>query len=221
MLKNQFKTAQKHIKHQINNLRPKAKKTLRFIKKNPKEVFILVTAAFFIFCGLVALWISTFQLPDLQSFDTRKTSQSTKIYDRTGKILLYDVFENVKRTQVSFEEISRHIKNATVAIEDAEFYEHNGIKISSFIRAVFANIGTGSFSQGGSTITQQVIKNSLLTTEKRVSRKIKEWVLALRLEKVMSKEEILSIYLNENPYGGTIYGVEEASNTFFGKKLLK
>ena len=218
MLKNQFKTAQKHIKHQINNLRPKAKKTVRFIKKNPKQVFILVTAAFFIFCGLVALWISTFQLPDLQSFDTRKTSQSTKIYDRTGKILLYDVFENVKRTQVSFEEISRHIKNATVAIEDAEFYEHNGIKITSFIRAVFANIGTGSFSQGGSTITQQVIKNSLLTTEKRISRKIKEWVLALRLEKVMLKEEILSIYLNENPYGGTIYGVEEASNTFFGKK---
>ena len=157
-------------------------------------------------------------MPDLESFDTRKVTQSTKIYDRTGKILLYDIHQDTKRVVVPFEDISKNIKNATVAIEDAEFYQHGGIKISSIFRSILSNILSGSFSQGGSTITQQVVKNSLLTTEKTISRKLKEWVLSIELEKVMTKDEILSVYLNSNPYGGTIYGVEEASETFFGKK---
>lgn len=218
LLKDKLKIARGHVERHITHIKPKAKKTIHFAKNNPKKVAIMAVASFFIFLGLIALWISTFQMPDLNSFETRKTTQSTKIYDRTGKVLLYDVYQNIKRTAVPFENISKDIKNATVAIEDTEFYQHNGIKISSFIRAVFANLGSGSFSQGGSTITQQVIKNSLLTTEKKISRKLKEWVLALDLEKMMSKEQILSLYLNENPYGGTIYGVEEASQTFFGKK---
>ena len=117
-----------------------------------------------------------------------------------------------------FDQISQDIKDATVAIEDTGFYTHGGIQIKAIIRAVWANLTGSSFNQGGSTITQQVIKNSLLTSEKAISRKMKEWVLAVRLEKVMSKDEILSIYLNENPYGGSIYGVEEATQTFFGKK---
>ncbi len=125
--------------------------------------------------------------------------------------------KNAKRTVVPYENISKDLKNATVAIEDASFYEHHGIKISSIIRSFFANVMSGSFSQGGSTITQQVIKNSLLTTEKTITRKIKEWVLAIKLERNMSKEDILSLYLNGNPYGGNIYGVEEASQGFFGK----
>ncbi len=215
MLKNKLNTVKYQLKQ---NIHPGAKKTLRFIKKNKKRVFLVISALFFVFCGIIALWISTFQMPALDSFDTIKTVQSTKIYDRTGKILLYDIHQDTKRTLVPFEDISMHIKNATVAIEDAEFYQHGGIKISSFIRAVFANIFSGSFSQGGSTITQQVIKNSLLTTEKRISRKLKEWFLSIELEKVMTKEQILSIYLNGNPYGGNIYGVEEASQEFFGKQ---
>jgi 1A family penicillin-binding protein len=217
MLKDKLKIVESHIN---KNIKPGAKKTLHFVKKNPKKVFIIAIALFFVFCGFIALWISTFQMPDLNSFDTMKVTQSTKIYDRTGKILLYDVHQDTKRTVVLFENISKDIKNATVAIEDAEFYQHGGIKISSFIRAVFANIFSGSFSQGGSTITQQVIKNSLLTTEKKISRKLKEWFLSIQLEKVMTKDQILSIYLNGNPYGGNIYGVEEASETFFGKKAL-
>ena len=207
------------VKHHLDkNIKPGAKKTLHFVKKNPKKILILTSALFFIFCGFIALWISTFQMPDLNSFDTIRVAQSTKIYDRTGKILLYDVHENTKRTVVLFENISKDIKNATVAIEDVEFYQHGGIRISSFLRAIIANLFSGHFSQGGSTITQQVIKNSLLTTEKTISRKLKEWVLSIELEKVMNKDEILSIYLNGNPYGGTVYGVEEASETFFGKK---
>jgi len=216
MLKEKVLKIRRDINPQTLSLN--VKKGVGLAKHNKKQIVLVLLAIFFIFCGLIALWISTFQMPDLQSFETRKVAQSTKIYDRTGKILLYDVHENTKRTVVPFENISKDIKNATVAIEDAEFYQHGGIKISSFIRAVFANIFSGSFSQGGSTITQQVVKNSLLTTEKKISRKLKEWFLSIQLEKVMTKEQILSIYLNGNPYGGTIYGVEEASETFFGKK---
>lgn len=168
--------------------------------------------------GAMLVWVATLRMPDLGSFDTRKVSQSTKIYDRTGQILLYDVHNDIRRTVVPFEEISRHIKNATVAIEDAEFYQHRGIRPLSFIRAVLANLQTGSFGQGGSTITQQVVKNALLTVDKKVSRKIKEWILSIKLERVLSKDAILSHYLNETPYGGNMYGVEEASKTFFNKK---
>ena len=167
--------------------------------------------------SVVIIWVSTLTIPDLKSIENRKILESTKIYDRTGQVLLYDVHENVKRKIVPFNEISRNVKNATVAIEDAEFYEHNGVRLISFLRAVIANITTGSFSQGGSTITQQVVKNSILTTEKLISRKIKEWVLALKLERMYSKEEILALYLKEAPYGGSIYGIEEASQSFFGK----
>ncbi|MFA5935201.1 MAG: PBP1A family penicillin-binding protein [Candidatus Paceibacterota bacterium] len=198
-------------------VKSKFKKIKGFLHHNFKKILLTCCALGFVALGIVALWISTFKMPDLQSFEERKVSQSTKIYDRTGKILLYDIHENTRRTQVSYENISRHIKNATVAIEDAEFYQHGGIKFTSIIRAVLANLVSGQYSQGGSTITQQVIKNSLLTTEKTITRKLKEWVLSIKLEKIMTKDQILALYLNETPYGGNIYGVEEASKTFFGK----
>ncbi|PIP86360.1 penicillin-binding protein [Candidatus Campbellbacteria bacterium CG11_big_fil_rev_8_21_14_0_20_44_21] len=171
----------------------------------------------FVLLGLIFVWVSTFKIPDLENFEERKIQQSTKIYDRTGEVLLYDLHQNIKRRVVPLEEISRNIKNATVAIEDAEFYEHRGVRPLAFLRAVLTNLKDLEFSQGGSTITQQVIKNSILTSEKKISRKIKEWVLALKIEKEMTKDEILALYLNEVPYGGSIYGVEEASQSFFGK----
>ncbi|MBI5134560.1 MAG: PBP1A family penicillin-binding protein [Candidatus Taylorbacteria bacterium] len=182
-----------------------------------KDIAIIFASFAAIALGAAVLWVSSFRLPDLSSFEQRKVSESTKIYDRTGKVLLYDLNEGVKRTVVSSSEISDLIKRATVAIEDADFYDHNGIKISSFIRAVLANLKTGEFSQGGSTITQQVVKNTLLTQEKKISRKLKEWVLAIKLDKALTKDEILTSYLNENPYGGAVYGVQEASRRFFGK----
>jgi 1A family penicillin-binding protein len=181
---------------------------------------ILLGLGLFIF-GLLLLWVSSFRIPDLDTFEDRVVRQSTKIYDRTGEILLFDVHENIQRTIISNDEISRNIKNATVAIEDAEFYEHKGVRPMATIRAVFLQPLKGKGVQGGSTITQQVIKNSLLTSEKKISRKIKEWVLAIKLEKILTKEEILAHYLNESPYGGNIYGIEEASQRFFGKSATE
>jgi 1A family penicillin-binding protein len=186
------------------------------IKKHYKKILIYSASFVFIIFGLLILWTSTFKMPDLQSFDERTVSQSTKIYDRSGEILLFDVNQDLKREVVPFAEISPYIKKAVVAIEDASFYTHGGIQIKAIIRAIFDNLTGGR--GGGSTITQQVIKNSLLTSEKAISRKLKEWFLAIRLDHSMSKDDILSIYLNENPYGGSIYGVEEAAQTFFKKK---
>ena len=135
------------------------KNKLKFWGKFAKNAVILIIALLlFTFSGFI-YWVSTFQIPDLGSFEKREVVQSTKIYDRTGKILLYDLHQDIKRTIVPIEEISRNVKNATVAIEDEDFYQHGGIKITSIIRALLANLTKGGYSQGGSTITQQVVKN--------------------------------------------------------------
>ena len=118
---------------------------------------------------------------------------------------------------VPYDQISRHVKNATVAIEDSNFYKHLGIQPLAIVRATLVNIASGSLSQGGSTITHQLIKNTYLTREKTFARKIKELILALKLEQTRSKDEILNLYLNEISYGGNSYGIESASQNFFGK----
>lgn len=196
----------------------------RFIKKIiwnkfTKFLFWFFVISFLIGSGLLAIWISNLTLPNLDNFNERRVAQATKIYDRTGEILLFDIYGDFKRTVVPLSEISEYVQKATIATEDKDFYNHNGIQVSAILRAVINNIKSGDLlgGQGGSTITQQIIKNALLTTDKKVSRKIKEWVLAPRLENKLSKDEILELYLNEVPYGGTIYGVEEASLGFFGK----
>lgn len=187
-------------------------------KKFKNLLFVFVGIGV-ILTGFFIVWVSTLKLPDFKLFTERKIESSTKIYDRTGEILLYDVHQNIKRTIIPYEEIGINIKNATVAIEDSEFYSHTGIRIKSIIRAVWTNM-TGGKVQGGSTITQQLIKNTLLTSEKSITRKMKEWILAVKLEKIMTKEEILTLYLNEAPYGGNIYGIEEASKAFFSTKPI-
>ena len=178
--------------------------------------FSIGSVVLFVF-AVTVFWATQIQIPDFDSFDERKVANSTKIFDRTGEVLLYDVNRDVRRTVIPFEEMGENIKEATVAIEDREFYNHNGIRPTSIIRAVLVNITTGSFSQGGSTITQQIVKNTLLTQEKSITRKIKELILAIKVERKLTKDQILSIYLNEAPYGGIVYGVKEASRTFFNK----
>lgn len=168
--------------------------------------------------GGFALWATTLELPPLNSADNIQISESTKIYDKTGKVVLFDVHTDFRRTIVTADEMSPFIRKAAVAIEDENFYSHNGIKISSIIRAMLNSALNLGFTQGGSTITQQVIKNALLTREKSITRKVKEWILALKLEKIMSKEDILTLYLNTIPYGGNIYGIEEASRVYFSKQ---
>lgn len=202
-----------NLKKKINK-----KKALEW-KEWLKDAAIVTLVLGFIGAGGLLLFISTLDIPDLSAFEQRRVLQSTKIYDRTGEIVLYDLNQDVRRTVVPYEDISRHVKNAAVAIEDDTFFSHFGIRPLRILKAVFDNLTTGDLlgGQGGSTITQQVIKNALLERDKKLSRKIKEWILAIRLEQVLTKEEILWHYLNESPYGGTIYGIEEASRAFFGK----
>lgn len=188
-----------------------------FKKVSFKRVIMIVLGVGLLLVGIFMIWVSTLQLPDFKSFTERKIQSSSKIYDRTGTILLYDVNQGIKRTVIPYEEMGVSMLNATVAIEDSEFYQHKGIRISSIIRSTIWAKLTGRRIQGGSTITQQLIKNTLLTPEVTISRKIKEWILAVKLEKVMSKDDILALYLNEAPYGGNVYGIEEASKAFFGK----
>lgn len=187
-----------------------------------KKVVMWAILIFFIFAGSMILWVASFELPNIDNFEERQVVQSTKIYDRTGDTILFDVHGDIKRTVVGFDEISDHMKWATVAIEDDNFYNHNGVEPTAIMRAILVNLKNGNLfgGQGGSTITQQVIKNALLTTDKKISRKIKEWFLAPRLEEQLTKEEILEVYLNEVPFGGTVYGIQEAARQFFGKDAI-
>ena len=152
-------------------------KRKRALKKQLSHLTILCGTLIVFFAGWLILWISALPLPDFETFEERKIAQSTKIYDRTGEVLLYDVHQDIKRTVIPFENMGIYIKNATVAVEDAEFYQHKGIRLFSIFRAVWVNLTKGQFSQGGSTITQQIVKNTILTSEKTISRKLKEWIL--------------------------------------------
>lgn len=185
-----------------------------------KKIVLILLAVIFFFFGATLIWATTIKLPDLSNFQARKIANSSKIVDRTGEVVLYDINQGVRRTEIPLSEMGDNIKNASIAIEDEHFYTHSGIRPTSILRAVLVNITKGSLSQGGSTITQQIIKNTLLNTNKTFTRKIKELVLAVKLEKQFTKDQILTIYLNDNPYGGTIYGVEEASHAYFNKKSI-
>lgn len=156
-------------------------------------------------------------LPDPGKISSRFIAESTKIYDRTGEHLLYEVHGEEKRTQISFNEMPEVLRYATISLEDQDFYNHHGIKLTSILRSVFKDIINFGKAQGGSTITQQFVKNSLLTNEKTLIRKIKEVILSLELETKFSKDQILAMYLNEIPYGSNAYGIEAAAQTFFGK----
>lgn len=182
-----------------------------------RTVVLFGVAGILLFIGLMIVLASMVKIPDFSAFNQRKMAESTKIYDRTGKVLLYDVHENIRRTYIPLQDISLYARNATLAIEDDQFYAHEGVRPASIMRAFLANLTGGGYRQGGSTITQQVVKNTLLTPEKTISRKIKEMILAVKIERELTKDEIFSLYLNETPYGGNIYGIEEASLSFFGK----
>ncbi|MDD3679755.1 MAG: PBP1A family penicillin-binding protein [Candidatus Shapirobacteria bacterium] len=160
-------------------------------------------------------WSIFKDLPQPQKLITRNIKQTTRIYDRNGN-LLYKVFRHQNRTVVPLEEIPLVVKEATIAIEDGNFYQHRGISISGIARA-FWRLVLERRVEGGSTITQQLVKNALLSQERTMARKLKEIVLALMVETSFSKDQILQMYFNEVSYGGAIYGIEEASQYYFGK----
>jgi penicillin-binding protein 1C len=156
-------------------------------------------------------------LPSPKTLITREIEVSTKIYDRNG-ILLYKIYKDKNRTLVSLDKVPLQVRLATLAAEDAEFYSHPGFSIRGIIRAIFKNLQKGELS-GGSTITQQLVKNALLSSEKTLIRKIREIVLSIGVELTFSKDQILEMYLNEVSYGGTAYGIQEASRVYFNKDV--
>ena len=165
---------------------------------------------------LVFAWFSR-GLPDPAKVQ-RKTGFSTEIVDRTGKVILYDVFTDQDRKFTPLVEVPDYLKKATIAIEDKDFYNHQGFDPMSVLR-ILKNVVLKKRLIGGSTLTQQLVKMILLTNERSVSRKVREFMLSLRIEKSFTKDEILQMYLNEAPYGGTAVGVASAAQIYFGKEV--
>lgn len=198
-------------------------RTYRRFKRQSKSA-LASKLAFFGFIGLIVIVLLTgalfvFYAKDLPRPDkiVRREGFATKIYDR-NEVLLYDIFADQRRTPVALEEIPEHLRNATIAIEDKNFYKHGGFDPTGIFRAVF-NIVVHRRLQGGSTLTQQLVKNVLLTPQRTLPRKIKEFILAVQIENRYSKDEILRMYLNESPYGGTAWGVQAAAETYFDKPV--
>ena len=181
---------------------------------------------FFIFLLLVLPFLGTAvftyrlvaDLPNPARITERVVAESTKIFDRTGKVLLYEIHGEEKRTIIPLAEIPSVLKAATLAAEDVNFYKHPGVDWRGIIRATLVNLARGNIEQGGSTITQQLVKKALLSDERTFTRKFKEIILSFLIEQKYSKDEILRLYLNQIPYGSNAYGVAAAAETFFEKK---
>ncbi|OGM28423.1 hypothetical protein A2962_04680 [Candidatus Woesebacteria bacterium RIFCSPLOWO2_01_FULL_39_61] len=201
-----------------------ARKSFRQDSFSVKKTRLILKLAKFSLLGVVLVFLSSFIIFPLFAFNlpspdkiVRREGFSTKILDRNGKVL-YDIFADQRRTPADIKNIPDYLKKATIAIEDKNFYKHSGFDPLGIIRG-FSRIFTRGYAQGGSTLTQQLVKNVLLTPEYSVLRKIKEFILAVQIERKYSKDEILQMYLNEAPYGGTAWGVEAASETYFGKSV--
>jgi 1A family penicillin-binding protein len=206
--------------------KPKRIKKIKTTVVYKKPHLIRLRIKYFIFGGffsfvlifLPILFLIFLQnLPNPKELSLREISQTTKIYDRNG-FLLYQIFANENRTLVPLSSVPNDLVNATIAIEDKDFYKNHGFDTNAIIRAAVADV-SGKPIQGGSTITQQLIKSTLLTPEVSVGRKIKEIILAVWTEKTYTKNEILQMYFNQVPYGGTAWGVEAASEVYFGKNV--
>ncbi len=181
----------------------------------------LVKLAFFGTIALVVLGTILFfwygrDLPTPEKLSASNLSESTRIYDRNG-VLLYDIYQGQDRTYVALNNIPKVLQQATIATEDKDFYTNQGFSITGYIRG-FLNAFLGKGLGGGSTLTQQLVKNTLLTSEKTLPRKVKELMLSVQVDKKYSKDQILELYLNIAPYGGAMVGVEAASEGYFGKK---
>lgn len=178
--------------------------------------FLFLAVVLSSFFAAIALVMVAKDLPRPERI-VRKAGFSTKIFDRNGK-LIYDVYENQKRTPVQLYEVPKYLQQATVAIEDKDFYKHQGFDPKGYLRIIYYLVFHHRLI-GSSTLTQQLVKNVLLSSERTISRKVKEFILALEIESRYSKDQILQMYLNEAPYGGTAWGVAEAANTYFGKNV--
>ena len=161
--------------------------------------------------GVIGIYWNIFKdLPSPTKLTVSPPSQSTKLYDRTGK-LLYEIYVDQNRTVIPLSQVPDFLKKATIAIEDKTFYKHGGINIIGGVVRAVKDMVIYHRLQGGSTLTQQLVKNALLTPERTVTRKIKEIILSFLVERFYTKDQILEMYLNQVPYGGTAWGVEAAA----------
>ncbi|RFP55195.1 MAG: penicillin-binding protein 1A [Limnothrix sp. CACIAM 69d] len=166
--------------------------------------------------ALVGLAVSFRNLPDVRILQTYTPSETSYIYDIKGRVLA-SLHDEANRVVVPLNQISPHLKRAVIAIEDSSFYQHPGINPGSIMRALVTNLEKGRTSEGGSTLTMQLVKNLFLSPQRRISRKVAEAVLSLRLEQILKKDEILELYLNQVYWGHNNYGIETASRSYFGK----
>lgn len=186
---------------------------LRLFSNLSSGMLLIIILILILFFGSLAFFAT--QVPSPSDLSNRNLAQATKIYDRNDE-LLYDIFQNYNRTPIKLTEVPEHVKKSTIAIEDKDFYSHAGFSLAGIIRSVF-EFAVYRNVQGGSTLTQQLVKNALLSGERTIPRKMKEFILAVQVERTYSKDQILEMYLNEIPYGGTAYGIEAAANLYFGK----
>jgi len=192
-------------------------------KRGRKIVFVsklfLLCFLLFVFCSLLLFIYYAKDLPRPEKFIERELFESTRIYDRTGEVLLYEIYGEEKRDWVPLEKIPEHLKQAVIATEDANFYQHSGIDPKGIINAVLADLKVMKPTYGGSTIPQQLIRSTFLTLEKTAERKTREIILSLELDRRYPKDQILEWYLNQIPFGRNAYGVEAASQSYFGKPV--
>lgn len=217
----------------LRSQKEKLVRSARKLIKSPRRLFgylflgvLILGIVGFLSFGILLAWVGR-ALPDPENLEHRILAQSTKIFDRTGTHLLYEVHGEEKRTIIELDQIPKNAVNATIAIEDKDFFTHRGVAFKSVARAAFFNLFGNTIgrlilrrsagSGGASTITQQFVKNSILTNQRTLTRKIKEALLAVEMERRFTKEQILKLYFNEIPYGSNAYGIEAAAETFFGK----
>ena len=188
-------------------------------KLNKIFKFLSFLFLFFIFSPFFLFIYYAKDLPRPEVFTERRLIQSSKIYDRTGQILLYEIYGEEKRTWVPLKNMPEYLKQAVISVEDANFYHHFGIDLKGVARAVLEDLRIGKPVYGGSTIPQQLIRSTFFSTEKTAQRKIREIILALELDRRYSKDQILEWYLNQIPFGQNAYGAEAASQAYFGKPV--
>lgn len=210
-------------------MKPAAKQAKKLAKPSPKSsgwgkkvalwgLGSLVVAGAIGAGGVAGLfWYWGQDLPDIRTLQDYRPEQTTRIYAADGQVIATIVGDDlVRRTVLPFDEIPMVMRKALLAAEDANFYEHEGVDYMGLVRAVGRNLQRGKMGQGASTITQQVVKNLILSPERTIKRKIQEAQLAVKLDRYLRKDDILAIYLNEVFFGAQAYGVEEASRYYFG-----
>lgn len=191
----------------MNRFTSKIKEYLS-VENNRKKIIFFSVLIFF------SIWLF-WGIPLPTKLSSPDIPVSTKLFDRNGE-LIYEIYAGTRRSPIKLDELPDYVKNSTIAIEDKDFYKHYGFSLSGIVRAVYKIVTRGKL-EGGSTLTQQLVKNSLLTPERTIRRKVREFFLTIVVEGIYSKDQILEMYLNQIPYGSTAYGIESASELYFGK----